>query len=38
MMIETSWQVAGIALTGAFALGAVVGIIMGFIMGRSTSR
>ena len=38
MVVETSWQVAGIALTGAFVLGVVVGIIMGFVMGRSTGR
>jgi len=38
VMVETTWQVAVIALTGAFAVGAVVGVIMGFVIGRSTKR
>jgi uncharacterized protein DUF72 len=38
MVVETSWQVAIIALTGAFAVGLLVGTIWGFVMGRSTKQ
>ena len=33
-VVQFTW----IALTGAFAVGAVVGLIMGFVIGRSTKR
>jgi hypothetical protein len=34
IVVETSCQVAVIALTGAFAVGAIAGLIMGLIIGR----
>ena len=37
-MVATNWQAVVIALTSAFAVGAVVGAIMGFVIGRSTKR